>query len=91
MTNDVWLDLHRAAEFLSVPPHALRRLVKLGRIPAPNYELGRHSPRWSRELLDKKMRGAANSAVGGTSSTSATEASQAGVEKILQGARRARS
>jgi hypothetical protein len=89
-TEAPWLDLDGAARFLSVKPDAMRRLVRLGRIPEPNYELGPHSPRWSRDLLDKKMRGTVNGAVGGTSSTNATEASQAGVNKILEAARRSR-
>lgn len=85
-----WLDTTETARYLSVNPGALPRLVRDGRIPAPNYQLGPRSPRWHSKTIDKFLLGTINDGVGGTSSTNAITASRANAEKIHQGARRAR-
>lgn len=50
-----WLSLPRAAEHLDISVDALRRLVRLGKLPQPNRALGQRMPRWDREALDKAM------------------------------------
>lgn len=50
-----WLSARRAAEYLDVRPDALQRLVKLGRIPAPSYQLGPRLPLWDRLELDRAL------------------------------------
>jgi hypothetical protein len=43
------LDADATARYLSVCVDALPRLVRLKRIPKPNYALGPRSPQWDRE------------------------------------------
>lgn len=73
-----WLDSSATAHYLSTHPGALPRLVKAHRIPAPNYALGPRSPRWDRLALDSALDV-------GAASTDPDIASQAVVQKILQG------
>jgi hypothetical protein len=76
MSEPRWLDAEATAHYLSVRPDALARLVRAGRIPAPNYQLGARSPRWDRASLDAAFDG-------GTASIDHRIASQANVQKIL--------
>lgn len=48
-----WLNRRAAANYLSVQPNALKRLVREGRIPEPTYHLGPRSPRWDRVAIDE--------------------------------------
>lgn len=90
-TTERWLDIEAAARHLRVQPHALTRLVRLGRLPAASYALGPRSPRWDRELLDKQMAGVVNGAAGGTTSPETiNEASHANANQIRSRARSAR-
>jgi hypothetical protein len=77
MSDPRWLDAEATARYLSVRPDALARLVRSGRIPAPNYQLGVRSPRWDRASLDAAFDG-------GTASINPRIASQAVVQEILQ-------
>ena len=88
-----WLDTDGVARHISVKPGAVRRLVRLGRIPQPDYQLGKRAPRWDRDLIDKAMgSGVINGAAVGTSAAdTTTTASRANVEHIRNIARRARS
>ena len=52
-----WLNAEATAAYLSVRPDALSRLVRQGRIPAPDYRLGERSPRWDRLALDAAFDG----------------------------------
>lgn len=71
-----WLNAESTAAYISVRVDALPRLVKQGRIPAPDHTLGVRSPRWDRLALDAAFSG-------GTSSTDPRAASAAVVQKIL--------
>ena len=53
--KDRWLSPKLAADYLDVRVDALPRLVRAGRVPAPDYSLGPRSPRYDREALDKAM------------------------------------
>jgi excisionase family DNA binding protein len=55
MTKGRWLSPESAAKYLDVRVDALSRLVRAGRVPAPDYSLGPRSPRYDREALDKAM------------------------------------
>ncbi len=50
-----WLSPEAAAAYLDVRVDALPRLVRAGRVPAPDYALGPRSPRYDREALDSAM------------------------------------
>ena len=50
-----WLSPEAAAAYLDVRVDALPRLVRAGRVPAPDYALGPRSPRYDREALDRAM------------------------------------
>lgn len=50
-----WLSLSHAAEHLDLSIDSLRRLVRQGKLPAPDRSLGARMPRWDREALDKAM------------------------------------
>jgi hypothetical protein len=52
-----WLSPSAAADYLDVRVDALPRLVRAGRVPAPDYSLGPRSPRYDRESLDRAMGG----------------------------------
>lgn len=71
-----WLDPEAAAKYICVRPDALPRLVRQGRIPKPDYQLGPRSPRWDRFALDAAFDG-------GTASTDPRTASLASVQKII--------
>jgi hypothetical protein len=73
-----WLDPEAAAAYLSVRVDALPRLVKQGRIPAPDHRLGARSPRWDRLALDAAFEG-------GTASTDPRQAVDALAQKIAKG------
>lgn len=73
-----WLDTRADADYISVRPDALARLVKAGRVPAPSYPLGPRNPRWDRLLLDSRFEG-------GAASTDIDQVAQAIAEGILQG------
>lgn len=75
-----WLDADATAEYISVRAEALRRLVKQGRIPAPNYDLGPRSPRWDRLALDAHFEG-------GSASTNVDEMVRAYAKKLSETAR----
>lgn len=75
MSEARWLDPDAAARYLSVRSNALSRLVRAGRIPAPDYTLGPRSPRWDRLALDAAFDG-------GAASTDPRIATQAAIEKI---------
>ena len=47
-----WLKAEDAATYVGVRVDQLRRLVRVGKIPAPSYSLGPKSPRWDRLALD---------------------------------------
>jgi hypothetical protein len=72
-----WLDTEAAAEYISVRPDALQRLVRAGRVPSPSYHLGPRNPRWDRLELDSRFQGRA-------ASTNIEQAVQALAEKILK-------
>jgi hypothetical protein len=72
-----WLNAEQTACYISVRIDALRRLVKAGKIPAPDYTLGSKSPRWDRCALD--------AAFLRCPSTNADQASKLNAERILQG------
>jgi hypothetical protein len=72
-----WMDPEATAKYICVRVDALNRLVKQGRIPRPNYDLGPRSPRWDRQALDAAFEG-------GSDSTNIDEAVRASVQKILQ-------
>jgi excisionase family DNA binding protein len=55
MADRRWMSPEAAADYLDVRVDALRRLVKAGKLPAPDYRLGPRSPRFDREALDKAM------------------------------------
>jgi hypothetical protein len=55
MAKGRWLSPASAADYLDVRVDALPRLVRAGRVPAPDYSLGPRSPRYDREALDKAM------------------------------------
>lgn len=73
-----WLDTGAAADYISVRPDALMRLVKAGRVPPPDYALGPRNPRWDRLALDSRFQG-------GAASTNVDQVAQAIAEKILRG------
>lgn len=50
-----WMSPEATADYLDVRVDALPRLVRAGRVPAPDYRLGPRSPRYDREALDKAM------------------------------------
>jgi predicted DNA-binding transcriptional regulator AlpA len=50
-----WLDATAVAKRICVRESQLSRLVKLGRVPKPNYTLGPRSPRWDRAELDAQF------------------------------------
>lgn len=50
-----WLSPESAATYIDVRVDSLPRLVRAGRVPAPDYSLGPRSPRYDREALDKAM------------------------------------
>jgi hypothetical protein len=77
-----WLDTAATARYLSVRPDALPRLVRQGRIPAPNYALGERSPRWDRNELDAVF--------DGRLSSSDPRIAAAVVQKILEEGRKSR-
>ena len=52
-----WLDSEQTARYISVRAERLARLVKAGKLPKPNYELGIRSPRWDRFALDAVFEG----------------------------------
>lgn len=72
-----WLDAIETARYICVRPDSLARLVRQGRIPQPNRQLGDRSPRWDRLALDAAFDG-------GTESTNLTTAVLAYVEKNRQ-------
>jgi hypothetical protein len=77
-----WLSLDAAAAYISVRPAAMSRLVREGKIPAPNRSLGERSPRWDRLALDSVFEG-------GATSTDIRQVVEAGLEKIrARGVRR---
>ena len=55
LSDLTYLNADDCAEYLRVRKDALQRLVKAGRIPAPNYELGPRQPRWNRIEIDSVM------------------------------------
>lgn len=75
MPDARWLDAEAAAEYISVRVDALPRLVKQGRIPAPDHRLGTRSPRWDRLALDAAFDG-------GTASVNIDKAVASLVEKM---------
>lgn len=54
MSDDLirWMNATDTAKRLGVKETALPRLVRLGRIPKPDYALGTRSPRWDLEAID---------------------------------------
>jgi hypothetical protein len=52
-----WLDAAGVAAYICVRVDLLARLVREGRIPEPNYELGKRKPRWDRLAIDAKFEG----------------------------------
>lgn len=76
-----WLDTRAAADYISVRPDALMRLVKAGRVPPPTYPLGPRNPRWDRLALDSRFEG-------GAASTDIDQVVQAIAEGIIKGTRR---
>lgn len=84
MPDSRWLDPMAAAEYLRVRTDALSKLVRQGRIPAPDYRLGPRRPRWTQEMLD----GVPPPAQGSTDPRIAT---QAAIEKIRTQGRSRRS
>lgn len=70
-----WLDAEAAADYISVRPDTLPRLVKAGRLPPPAYPLGPRQPRWDRLALDSMF-------AGGTASTNADQVMAAVAEEI---------
>jgi hypothetical protein len=66
-----------AADYLDVRVDALPRLVRAGRVPAPDYSLGPRSPRYDRQALDKRM-------VGGVASRDPDQALEAWRAKKAQ-------
>src|SRR5258708_1483879 len=83
-TEPRWLNAEATAHYISVRIDALPRLVKQGRIPAPDHRLGVRSPRWDRLALDAAFDG-------GTSSTDPRVASAAVVQKIHEEGRARRA
>lgn len=73
-----WLDQEAAADYISVRPDALPRLVKAGRIPQPVYPIGPRQPRWDRLALDSHFQG-------GPASTDPEQAMSAAAQAILAG------
>lgn len=73
-----WLDREAAAEYISVRPSALDRLVKDGLVPGPAYPLGRRRPRWDRLALDNLFQG-------GAASTHPDQVMSAVAQDILRG------
>lgn len=71
-----WLDREGLAEYVSVRPAAVARLVKEGRLPAPSYHLGARLPRWDRAKVDAAFDG-------GLASTDPATAVQGLVSHIL--------
>jgi hypothetical protein len=55
MSGARWLSLAHAADHLDISVDALRRLVRMGKLPQPDRTLGQRMPRWDREALDKAM------------------------------------
>ena len=72
-----WLDTEAAADYISVRPDTLARLVKAGRVPAPTYQLGPRNPRWDRLALDAKFEG-------GAASSDIEQAAQAIAQDIIR-------
>ena len=77
-TDPRWLDAANAADYISVRPDAMPRLVKQGRIPPPSYQLGPRQPRWDRLALDAVFEG-------GTSSTDIDQVAEAIARDIRAG------
>jgi len=50
-----WLSLSHAAEHLDITIDSLRRLVRQGKLPAPDRTMGQRMPRWDKEALDRAM------------------------------------
>ena len=76
-----WLNTEAAAEYISVRPDALMRLVKAGRVPPPTYPLGSRNPRWDRLALDSRFEG-------GAASTDIEQAADAIAQEIRKDAHR---
>lgn len=72
-----WLDATETAKYICVRPDSLTRLVRQGRIPKPNKQLGDRSPRWDRLALDAAFDG-------GTASTDHMTVIMANVQKDRQ-------
>jgi predicted DNA-binding transcriptional regulator AlpA len=79
-----WLDREALAEYVSVRPAAVARLVKEGRLPAPSYQFGARRPRWDRAKVDAAFDG-------GLASTDPATAVQGLVSHILAEGRSRRS
>ena len=77
MSEARWMDSDATAKHISVRVDALPRLVRQGRLPKPNYDLGPRSPRWDRLAIDAAFEG-------GAASTNLDEMVRAGVQKILE-------
>ena len=71
-----WLDAEATARYICVRVDALPRLVRLGRIPKPDYSMGPRSPRWDRLAIDAQFLGTA-------APSGHEELVRAGVQKIL--------
>jgi hypothetical protein len=84
MADARWLNSEATARYICVRIDALQRLVRAGRLPAPDYSLGPRSPRWDRLALDATFDG-------GRASTDPRLASKAVVQKILAEGRKGRS
>ena len=77
MPDPRWLNSEETARYLCVRSDALGRLVRTGRIPAPNYQLGPRQPRWDRLALDSAFDG-------GTASTGARDAFRGLADEIAR-------
>lgn len=53
--DDVYLTKQEVAYLCSVHVSTVERAVKDGRLPAPTYQLGPRSPRWSKTEVVKAM------------------------------------
>ncbi len=55
MSDSRWLPASEAARYVGLETEGFRRAVRRGTLPAATYKLGKQSPRWDKNALDRAM------------------------------------